>query len=57
MAAKVKFEKFCSNDSDDEDDDKAVLDDIFKLRTAFTRNSTTSDAMRENTVPVPVPYY
>ena len=47
MAAKVKFEKFCCHDSDDEDVDEAVLDDIFKLRTAFTRNSTTSGAMRE----------
>ena len=37
LAAKVKYEKFCRNDSDDEDD-KVVLDDIFKLRKAFTRN-------------------
>ena len=46
MAAKVKYEKFCRNDSDDEDD-KLDLDNIFKLRKAFTRNSTTIVAMRE----------
>ncbi len=46
MAAKMKFEQCFNNDTDDEDG-RVNVDEIFKLRTAFTRNSTTKGAMRE----------
>ena len=42
----MKFEKTYRIDSDDEDN-KVDLEDIFKLRKTFARNSTTKGAMRE----------
>jgi uncharacterized Zn-finger protein len=44
LTAQVKFEKHIGNVSAD---DKVVLNDIFAVRTLFSRNSTTKGAMRE----------